>query len=139
LFLLDTNVVSEMRRQRPHGGLVAWLGLVDEADLCLSAVTFGEIQAGVEKTRRQDEVKAKEIEEWANLAMVSFRIFPMGVEAFRVWAKLMYGRSDRLSTDGMIAATALLNNLVVATRNVKDFEGFGVEVVNPFLAKREEN
>jgi predicted nucleic acid-binding protein len=139
LFLLDTSVVSEMRRQRPHGGLLAWLGLVDEADLCLSAVTFGEVQAGVEKTRRQDTVKAAEVEEWTDLAMVSFRILPMGAEAFRLWAKLMHGRSDTLRTDGMIAATALVNGLVVATRNVRDFEGFGVEVVNPFLVKRQRN
>ena len=64
MYLLDTNVVSELRRPRPHGAVVAWLQTVDDASLFLSAVTLGEIQAGIERTREQDPAKAAEIEAW---------------------------------------------------------------------------
>jgi len=63
-FLLDTNVVSELRRPKPHGAVLAWLHSVDDADLHLASVTLGEIQAGIELTREQDPAKAAEIEEW---------------------------------------------------------------------------
>ena len=61
-YLLDTNVVSELRRPRPHGGVLAWIQSVDDADVYLSSVTVGEIQAGIELTREQNQVKANEIE-----------------------------------------------------------------------------
>jgi len=74
VFLLDTNVVSELRRPRPHRAVVAWLQSVDESDLCLSAVTLGEIQAGIELTREQDAGKAAEIEAWADLLALQARV-----------------------------------------------------------------
>jgi len=132
LFLLDTNVISELRRPKPHGAVLAWIGSVDASDLCLSAVSFGEIQTGIERTRKRDAAKAAEIEIWADIALQSFKILPMDERAFRLWAQLMQGRSDMVSFDAMIASTARVNDLVVATRNVKDFEGLGVEVFNPF-------
>jgi predicted nucleic acid-binding protein len=67
MYLLDTNVVSELRKSRPHGAVVAWLQSATDADLHLSAVTLGEIQAGIELTREQDVAKASEIEAWADL------------------------------------------------------------------------
>lgn len=66
MYLLDTNVVSELRKPRPHGAVVAWLQSTAETDLYLSAVTLGEIQAGIELTREQDKTKAAEIEAWAD-------------------------------------------------------------------------
>ena len=63
-YLLDTNVVSELRKPRPHGAVVAWLTSQQEEQLFLSAVTLGELQAGIERTRRQDTIKADEIEGW---------------------------------------------------------------------------
>ncbi len=125
-------MVSELRRKRPHGGVLAWLKLLDEGDLYISAVTFGEIQAGIEHVRPRDPGKAAEIEAWADLAQLRFMIVPMDAGAFRLWAKLMHRRSATLSEDAMIAATALRHDLVVATRNVQDFEGFGVATVDPF-------
>ncbi len=132
MFLLDTNVISELRRPKPHGAVLSWIGSVDASDLCLSAVSFGEIQTGIERTRKRDAAKAAEIEIWADIALQSFKILPMDERAFRLWAQLMQGRSDTVSFDAMIASTARVNDLVVVTRNVKDFEGLGVEVVNPF-------
>jgi toxin FitB len=108
MYLLDTNVVSELRKPRPHGGVLAWLRSVDDKALFLSAVTVGEIQAGIELTREQDAA------------------------TFRVWARLMHRRSDTLIEDAMIAATASVRGLSVVTRNVADFKPFSVPVLNPF-------
>ena len=133
-FLLDTNVVSELRRQRPHGGVVAWLQSLDDAQLHLSAVTLGEIQAGIELTREQDPSKAQEIEGWLELVAGSYNVMPMDAATFRAWARLMHRKSDTLNEDAMIAATALVHGLTVATRNVSDFNALGLEVFNPFAS-----
>tara|TARA_B100001105_G_C22396238_1_gene446874 strand:+ start:3105 stop:3524 length:420 start_codon:yes stop_codon:yes gene_type:complete len=132
LYLLDTNVVSELRRPRPHGGVVAWLDSLDDTQLHLSAVTLGEIQAGVEITREQDTAKAKHIEAWLEQVAVAFNVLPMDAATFRSWAKLMHRKSDTLYEDAMIAATAGVHGLMVATRNVADFRALGIEVFNPF-------
>ena len=133
-FLLDTNVVSELRRQRPHGGVVAWLQSLDDAQLHLSAVTLGEIQAGIELTREQDADKAREIEGWLELVAGSYNVLPMDAATFRAWARLMHRKSDTLYEDAMIAATAQVHGLTVATRNVSDFNALGLEVFNPFAS-----
>jgi predicted nucleic acid-binding protein len=134
MYLLDTNVVSELRKPRPHGTVVAWLQSAADVDLHLSAVTLGEIQAGIELTREQDADKAREIEAWANLLAASYNVLPMDAETFRVWARLMHRKSDTFYEDAMIAATALVHKLTIVTRNVADFAQFNVELVNPFAA-----
>ena len=132
MYLLDTNVVSELRKPRPHGAVVAWLESVDDAKLFLSAVTLGEIQAGVELTREQDPTKAAEIEAWLALVAAAYNVLPMDGAAFRDWARLVHRKSDTLYEDAMIAALARVNGLTVVTRNVADFKALGVEVFNPF-------
>jgi len=131
-YLLDTNVVSELRKQRPHGAVLAWLNSQDDADLHLSAVTLGEIQAGVELTREQDPSTADEIETWLALVAEAYNVVPMDAAAFRAWARLMHRKSDTLYEDAMIAATAQVHGLTVATRNVADFKALGIAVFNPF-------
>lgn len=133
-FLLDTNVVSELRRPRPHGGVVAWLQSLDDAQLHVSAVTLGEIQAGIELTREQDPGKAQAIEGWLELVAGSYNVLPMDARAFRAWARLMHRKSDTLYEDAMIAATAQVHGLTVATRNVSDFKALGLDVFNPFAS-----
>ena len=133
MFLLDTNIVSELRRVRPHGAVLAWIGGIDDADLHLSAVTLGEIQAGIELTREQDAAKAAVIERWADQVADTYNVLPMTAEVFRLWAKLMHKQSNTVLEDAMIAATALTHQLAVVTRNVADFERFGVKIVNPFV------
>jgi toxin FitB len=135
MYLLDTNVVSELRRPRPHGAVLAWLGSVSDADLHLSAVTIGELQAGVEIAREQDPERAAEIEGWLEEVAATWNVLAMDARAFRRWAKLMHRRSDHLIEDAMIAATATVHDLTVVTRNVRDFEVFGVRTLNPFAWK----
>jgi predicted nucleic acid-binding protein len=132
VYLIDTNVVSELRKPRPHPLVVAWLRGVSDRDLFLSAVTVGELQAGVEITRRQDKAKAEEIEAWVDQAGGSWNVLPMDAKVFRHWARLMHGRSNELIEDAMIAATAHVHGLTVVTRNVRDFVAFGVPTLDPF-------
>ena len=131
-YLLDTNVVSELRKPRPHGGVVAWLEALDDAQLSVSAVTLGEIQAGIELTREQDVQKALDIEAWLDQLAGAYNVLPMDAAIFRAWARLMHRKSDTLYEDAMIAATAAVHDLTVATRNVADFNALGVAVFNPF-------
>ena len=135
MYLLDTNIVSELRKPKPHGGVVAWLQSIADADLHLSAVTLGEIQAGIELTREQDASKAATIEAWLELVVQSYNVMPMDGPTFRVWARLMHRKSNTLYEDAMIAATATVHNLTVVTRNVADFTALEVRVFNPFARR----
>lgn len=137
MYLLDTNVVSELRKPKPHGGVLAWLESVDDTKLYLSAVTLGEIQAGVEITCDQDAAKAAEIEAWLELVASSYNVLPMDAVVFRCWARLMHRTSNTLYEDAMIAATADVHGLTVVTRNVADFKSFGVALLNPFAEAKD--
>lgn len=132
MYLLDTNVVSELRKPKPHGAVLAWLKATPEHLLYLSAFTLAEIQSGIEKTREQDPTKANELERWLNQLGDTFQILPMEAGCFRTWARLMRRESDTVMEDAMIAATALVNKLTVVTRNTKDFLRFNVTLLNPF-------
>ncbi len=135
MYLLDTNVVSELRRARPHGAVVAWLESVREEDLHLSAVTIGEIQAGIEITREQNPEKADEIEAWLEQVAETYNILSLDARTLRSWARLMHRKPPRLIEDAMIAATAAVHGLTVVTRNVRDFDGLGIATFNPFDGK----
>ncbi len=132
MYLLDTNVISELRKVRPHGAVVAWLQSVDDASLHVATVTLGEIQAGIELTRDQDPARAAELEAWLDRVSESCNVLPMDGAAFRCWARLMHHQSDTLYEDAMIAAVAKVHGLTVVTRNVRDFAPFAVAVFNPF-------
>ncbi len=133
-YLLDTNIISEIHKPRPHGAVLAWfMGLRNE-QICLSAVTLGELQEGIERTRRQDATKARQIEAWVDELEDSSNVLPVDGHSFREMARMMVGKQDRLFYDVMIAATARLYGLTVATRNEKDFRHLGVDIINPFNA-----
>ena len=133
MYLLDTNVISELRRPRPHGAVLAWLRQVSDPEIFVSAATIGEIQAGIEMTREQDATKAGEIEAWLDQVAATYNVLAMDARIFRCWARFMHHRADHLIEDAMIAATAEIHNLTVVTRNVRDFELFGVKILNPFV------
>lgn len=134
-FLLDNNVISELKKNHPHGAVVAWRKSVPTDQLAIPAVVVGEIQTGIEITRKQDPAKAQELEDWLERVMSYYTILPSDGTVFREWARLMLGKSDDLSADAMVAATARIHGMVVATRNVKDFASFRVRVFNPFSGK----
>ena len=131
-YLLDTNVVSELRKPRPHGAVVAWLNDQEDEQLFLSAVTMGELQAGIERTKHQDPSKASEIEGWVDQLAASYQILPMDTPCFREWGCIMDRKPDQLLEDAMIAATARVHRLIVATRNERDFKQLDVRILNPF-------
>ena len=133
MYLLDTNVVSEVRKLKPHGAVLAWLQATPDHALYLSAVTLGEIQAGIEITRERDARKASEIEAWLEQLAQSFQILSVDAAVFRCWAKLMHHKNNHHLEDALIAATALTHGLTVVTRNTKDFAALGVPLLNPFL------
>ena len=134
MYLLDTNIISETRRLRPHGAVLAWLRSVNNSDLHISAVSAGEIQSGIELTRPRNPAKSAELEAWLNEILEGFSVLPMDAQAFRVWAKLKLGLTTALYDDAMIAATAIVHGLTVVTRNTRDFAAFDVKTFNPFTA-----
>ena len=135
-YLLDTNVISELREPKPHGGVLSWVRKTHEESLFISAVTLGEIQAGIEMTRAQQPEKAAQIETWLDDLAETHNVLAVDAAIFRRWAQLMHGRNDHHLEDALIAATALVHDLTVATRNTDDFKSFGVALINPFLTPR---
>jgi predicted nucleic acid-binding protein len=132
VYLLDTNVISELRKRRPHPAVVDWLRAVPSDNLHIAALTLGELQAGVEVTRLQNPEIAEEIEFWIDQVANTWNIVPMDARVMCAWARLIVGRQDELIEDGMIAAVAVVHRLTVVTRNVKDFKSFGIEILSPF-------
>ena len=135
-YLLDTNIVSELRKRKPHGAVLEWINNQRDDQLFMSAVSLGELQIGIERTKKQDLEKAKELENWLDHVAQAYEILPMDILCFREWGRLMSAKSDDLIEDGMIAATARVHGLTVATRNEKDFHHFEVPTFNPFALPR---
>lgn len=132
MYLLDTNVVSELRRPRPSSAVLEWIADVPAELLFVSGVTVGEIQAGIEITREQDLAKAEELEVWLDKVQASYAVLSMDATTFREWARLMHRKSDTIAEDAMIAATAIVHRLTVVARNVRHFAQLGIELQNPF-------
>ncbi len=95
-------------------------------------MTLGELQSGVELTRRLDGPKANEVEAWLDQLAPSYQVLVMDALCFREWGRLMHEQTDRSLEDGMIAATARIHGLTVATRNERNFRHSDVRISNPF-------
>ncbi len=135
-YLLDTNVISELRkRERGDVGVVRWAASVDPAALFTSVLVIGEIRRGIELKRRSDPAQAVALESWLEQIRIGLgaRILPVDERVADAWGRL--GVPDPLpATDGLIAATALVHGLTVITRNVGDLGRAGVKTLNPFGA-----
>lgn len=133
MYLLDTVVLSELRKKDRHPGVVRWLQGRPADDIFLSAVTIGEIERGIGRQRSKDPAFAEALEFWLDrtIQIYADRILPVDTRIARRWGSL----SARLGHDGadlLIAATALEHELTVVTRNVRHFEPTGVAVIDPF-------
>ena len=133
-FLLDTNVVSELRkRRRADRSVVAWFRQRRREDLYLSVLTVGELRQGVERVRRRDPASAEALENWLRRTVVEFgdRIIPVDQAIADRWGTL--GTPDPVpAVDGLIAATALVRDLVVVTRDHDHLSRIGVPHLDPF-------
>lgn len=132
MFLLDTVVASEVRKPSRHGGVMAWIGSTPAEHQYLSAVSFWEFARGIAATRRQDPVKAGELQLWMNSLLATSQILPATAPVFLVFHD-MRARTGRSSIeDLLIAATAQVPALTMVTRNTKHFVGLGVPVFDPW-------
>ena len=134
-FLLDTNVVSELRKPRPHGAVLAWAQAMPPDALAIPAIVLFELQIGTERLRKQDSQRADEFDAWITWIASGSTIVPLDAASAREAARLLERQPMELMADAMIAATARVNRLTVATRNTRDFERFGASLVNPFEFK----
>jgi len=133
MYLLDTDVISELRRRRRNRNVVAWISNVSAADLFLSVVTIGEIELGIARQRVRNPSFAKDLSDWLEVTLRAYeeRILPLTVGIARRWGRLAAQLGNK-QLDLAIAATALEHGLTVVTRNVSDFEPTGVTVLDPF-------
>ena len=133
-YLLDTNIISEIRKgPRCHPNVAAWYSNLEEESLYLSVLVLGEIRKGIEGLRGRDAGKANELDLWLEQLQTSFQsqILPVDTAIGQEWGRL----SSLLTVpviDGLLAATAIANGLVFVTRNTQDFADLGIQLLNPF-------
>jgi len=133
-FLLDTNIVSEMRkRQRCNRGVRAWFEQTPESELFVSVLVLGEIRRGIERIRFRDPQQAQALDGWLESISQGYedRILPVDRSIADRWGSLGV-HQPVTPVDALLAATALVHNLTLVTRNVIDVEGTGVKLLNPF-------
>jgi toxin FitB len=136
-FLIDTNVISELRKgERCDAHVAAWFATVTDEQLYLSVLVLGEIRRGAEKLRRRDAKGAQAVDLWLLDVERVFagRILPVDGAVADAWGRMSALRSAP-TTDSLLAATAKANDLTLVTRNIRDVEGLGVRLLDPFIAK----
>ena len=137
MYLIDTVVLSELRKPQRDAGLASWVKRQRTTDLFVSVITIGEIERGIARQRERDPDFAAALAAWLDRVLVLYgeRILPFDLQVARRWGQL----SSAIGHDGadlMISATALEHGLTVVTRNVSDFEPTGVPILNPFNARQ---
>ena len=133
-YLIDTNVISELRKQdRANPNVTAWYGTVSNEDLYLSVLVLGEIRQGIERARPSDPDKANALDRWVTLVREAFgqRILPITVSIAEEWGRLNCARPLPV-VDSLLAATAIVHGLTLVTRNLNDISGTGVACLDPF-------
>jgi hypothetical protein len=137
IYLLDTSVLSELRKgRRCNPGVAAWFSGVADADLCLSVLVLGEVRRGIETIRRRDGAKAAALEHWLARLVRDHgeRILPVDRQVAEEWGRLTAVRAASV-VDGLLAATARVHSLTLVTRNVRDVQWTGVSCMNPFTPR----
>jgi predicted nucleic acid-binding protein len=136
MFLLVTNITSELRKPKPHGAVVAWFFSQSPRAYAIPSIAIYGTQVGIERVRSHNAAKASERQLWLDELVQISRVLPFDAAAARQTARLMHGKPEDLPEDAMIAAIAKVNGLIVVTRNTSDFAHFGVAQINPFLHPR---
>ena len=133
-FLLDTDILSAIRRKQRDQNLENWLHSINSLDVYISVVTIGEVERGITRQRRNNPEFAEDLQRWLDTILHRYqqRILPLSVSIAQRWGRLS-GELGHNSADLMIAATALEHNLIVATRNTRHFEPTQVGLINPYL------
>jgi predicted nucleic acid-binding protein len=132
-YLLDTNVVSELRRSRKDPAVVAWFGTIVSDETFISALVVGEIRKGIERLRQRDAAQTTVLEAWLEQLESGFatRILPVNGAVADRWGRIEAGKPVPI-VDGLMAATALVYDLTLVTRNVEHVVGTGARVLNPW-------
>ena len=136
-YLLDTNVISELRKgDGCDANVKAWYEGVEETYIFLSVLVLGEMRRGIERMRRRDPQQTNILERWLEDTALKFagRILPIDETIAEVWGKIYYVRNVPV-VDGLLAATAMVHGMTLVTRNVSDAEGLGARVFDPFGAR----
>ena len=136
-FLIDTNVISEIRKgARCDPKVAAWYATVEDSDLFLSALVLGEIRRGIELARPRDPAKASALQAWLESVVAAFgdRVISVDVAVSDEWGRMSARRSIPV-IDGLLGATAKVHGLTLVTRNDSDIRGLGVRALNPFKSK----
>ena len=133
MLILDTNVISALRRPERAPEVAAWLTRQDDSALYLSVVTLGEIERGIARQDRLDPDFARDLRDWLGHTVQLFgdRLLPIDAQSARIWGQLS-AQLGHAGADLLIAATALRHDAVVVTRNVADFQPTGCRIENPF-------
>lgn len=133
-YLIDTNVISEVRKGgKCDPNVAAWWESVDDADIYLSVLVLGEIRKGVERARSNDPVRARALEKWLTTVVESFaeRILPVDQAVADEWGR-MSAKRPVSTVDALLAASAKVHGMTLATRNVSDVADLGADFINPF-------
>ena len=135
-YLLDTNVVSEIRKNAPDPGVSAWFASVPDDELFLSVLVVGEIRQGIERLARRDPAQAETFEQWLSRLVRAYgdRIVPITAHVAEVWGRLNVPDPVPV-VDGLMAATALVHDWTLVTRSVNDVASTGVRFLDPFNAE----
>lgn len=134
-YLIDTDVLSELRRKTPSAGVVAWISQRPPATLYISVLTLGEIRKGIDGLA--DEARRMKLLDWLQTDLPAFftgRILPVDAQVADRWGRMVAAAGRPLpAIDSLLAATALAHDLILVTRNVKDFAGLPVQIINPWI------
>jgi toxin FitB len=136
-YLLDTCILAELRKPQPNENVIDWINAVDEVRLCISVITLGEIQKGIAKL--DDSPKKRALQIWLEQDLRSRfdnRIFDIDIDAALGWG-ILHGQAEQHGqplpvVDCLLAATAIRHNLIIVTRNAKDFVRFPIQMLNPW-------